>query len=374
MRPVSDSSRPFTIGLAIAWLVLVGLPIWLSLALSDPLHGLPLLGVVLWIVLLRLARTLSPAAHADALQRRGRYDEALAICERGLAVAGRGEWTGKRRLVWINRRTSALLALGRGDAALTSALEAMDISADPETLGTCALALLRLNRYDEAAGAARLALSLTRERSLASHAVLAAINLAHGRPAEAEALAQAGRSDGRALQPLTHPEHYALCLAALCRAQREQGKSEEADRYLRDLRETARGRAPLRGMVLVEEAEQLAALGDQAEAFKLLAGAFDLAPDYVFWYVMQPGTFAALRLDSRFAQAHGGAAAHFAGLAAKAPDVEFVALALASAQQYAHARPAILSSRSALAMQVATLLGTLLLLLWWTWRFFLLSA
>lgn len=374
MRPVTDSSRPFTFGLAIAWLVLVALPIWLSLAKADPLHGLPLLGVVLWIGLLRVARALSPAAHADSLQRHGRYDEALAICTRALALTGRGEWTGMRRLVWLNRRTSALLALGRGDAALTSTLEAMEISADPETLGNCALALLWLNRYDEAARAARLVLSLTRERSLVSHAVLAVINLAHGRPAEAEALAQAGRSDGRALQPLTHPEHYALCLAALCRAEREQGKSGEAERYLRDLREMVRRRAPLRGMVLMEEAEQVATLGDLSEAFKLLADGFDVAPDYVLWYVTQPGTFAALRLDSRFTQAHDAATARFAGLAVKAPDVEFVALALASAQQDAHARPAILSSQSALAMQVATLVGTLLLLLWWTWRFFLLSA
>lgn len=371
MRPVSDSSRLFTIGLAIAWLVLVALPLWISLAQSDALHGIPLLGVVLWIGLLRVARTLSPAAHADVLLRHGRYDEALAICERALAVRGSGEWMGRRRLVWLNRRTSAMLALGRGDTALTAALEAMDISADPETLSNCALALLWLNRYDEAAGAARLALSLTRERSLASHAVLAAIHLAHGRPAEAEAMAQAGRADGRALHPITHPEHFALCVTALCRAERCQGKSGETERELLDLREATRGRAPLQSMALVEEAEQLAAAGGQTEAFTLLANAFDLSPDYVLWYVAQPDTFAALRLDPRFAQARDAATARFAELAAKAPDVEFVALTLASARQDAHARPALQSSRAALAMQVLTLAGTLLLLLWWTWRFFI---
>lgn len=374
MRPVGDSSRIFTAGLALSWLVLVALPLWLSLSRGDPLHGLPLIGVVVWIGLLRAARTLSPAAHADALLRRGRYDEALAICGRALSVAGLGEWTGTRRLVWLNRRASALLALGRGDEALTSALEAMEISADPETLGNCALSLLWLNRYDEAAGAARLALSLTRERSLTSNAVLSAVHLAHGRPAEAEALAQAGRTDGRALLPISHPERYALCLAALCRALRLQGKNVAVEHYLDELRQATRGLAQSRGMALVEEAEELAAAhGSQADAFRLLADAYDASPDYVEWYVAQPDTFRALRLDPQFAQVREAASARFMGLAEKAPDVEIVALALASARQYAHARPAIQSSRPALTMQVLTLSATLLLLLWWTWRFFLLT-
>ena len=375
MRPVGDSSRLFAAGLALSWLLLVGLPLWLSLSRGNALHGLPLLGVVVWIGLLRAARSLSPAAHAEALRRRGRYDEALAICDRALSVEGLGEWTGTRRLVWLNRRTSTLLALGRGDAALGSALEAMEISADPETLGNCGLALLWLNRYEEAAGAARLALSLTRERSMTSNAVLAAVHLAQGRPAEAEALAQAGRTDGRALLPISHPEHYALCLAALCRALRQQGKSVAVEHYLDDLRQATGGLAQLRGMALVEEAEELAAAhGGLSDAFGLLADAFDASPDYVEWYVAQPDTFRPLRRDPRFAEIRDAAATRFTGLAEKAPDVEFVALALASARQYAHARPAIQSSRAALATQVLTLSGTLLLLLMWTWRFFLLSA
>lgn len=375
MRPVSDSSRIFTAGLAFSWLVLVALPLWLSMRQETPLHGLPLLGVVLWIGLLRAARIISPAAHADTLLRRGCYDEALAICDRALAVAGLGEWTGTRRLIWLNRRTAALLMLGRGDAALLCALEAMEISADPETLGNCALALLHLNRYDEASGAARLALSLTRERSLASNAVLAAVLLAQGRPAEAEAMAQAGRSDGRALLPINHPEHYALCLTALCRAERLQGKSVAVEHYLDDLRQTTRGRTPLQGMALVEEAEELAAAsGGLTDAFALLADAFDASPDYVQWYLIQPDTFRALRGDPRFAQARAAAATRFAELSTNAPDMEFVALALAAARQHAHPRPATQSSRPALAMQVLTLSGTLLLLLWWTWHFFLVSA
>lgn len=375
MRPVTDSSRVFTAGLACSWVVLVALPLWLSLSRGDSLRGLPLLGVVFWIVLLRVARIVSPAAHADVLLRRGRYDAALAICDRALAVAGLGQWTGVRRLVWLNRRTTALLALGHSDGALLSALHAMEISADPETLGNCALALLRLNRYDEAAGAARLALSLTRERSLASNAVLAAVHLAQGRPAEAEAMAQAGRSDGRALLPITHPEHYALCLAALCRAARLQGKTLAVGRYLDELRQATRGLPSLRGMALVEEAEELAAAaGGLSDAFALLADAFDASPDYVQWYVTQPDTFRPLRTDPRFIQARDAAAARYADLATKTPTVDVVALALASARQYAHPRPATQSSRSALAMQVLTLAATLLLLLVWTWRFFLLSA
>lgn len=375
MRPVGDSSRIFTAGLALSWLVLVALPLLLSLAQDNPLHGLPLLGVVLWIGLLRIARALSPAAHADALLRRGRYDAALAICARALSVSGLGEWTGTRRLVWLNRSASAQLALGRGQDALASALEALEISADPETLGNCALALLWLNRYDEASAVARLALSLTRERSLTSNAVLAAVNLARGRPAEAEALAQAGRADGRALLPITHPERYALCLAALCRAGRQQGKSVAVERYLDDLRRVTRGLTQLRGIAMVEEAEELAAAaGGQAEAFALLTAATDASPGYLEWYVTQPDTFRALRTDLRFARMREAAIARCADLAGKAPDAEFVAQVLAAARLDSHARPAIQSSRAALAMQVLTLSGTLVMLLVWTWHFLLLSV
>ena len=192
IMPVRDQSRIFTYVLAITWLVGVGMPILYSLISGNPAMGVPLLGVVFWFLLVRVARWLSPASQADSLMRRGRYAEVLALCDRALAVEGMGAWVGTRRLVWLNRRTTALISLGQEDTALLAALDALAVSADPETLGNCAMALLRLNRYDEAAAMGRLALSLTRERSVLCQGVLAMVFLAEGKPAEAEATASAG--------------------------------------------------------------------------------------------------------------------------------------------------------------------------------------
>src|SRR5436305_549624 len=122
---VGDRSRIFTIGLIASWLALVAAPIIVSVALNQPAAGLPLLGVVVWFIMLRLARQLSPAAYADALMRRGKYAKALARCDRALSLTGRSAWTGPRRLVWLNRRTATLLGLGRADEALQAALDAM---------------------------------------------------------------------------------------------------------------------------------------------------------------------------------------------------------------------------------------------------------
>jgi tetratricopeptide (TPR) repeat protein len=372
MRPISDQSQEFTIWLGLLWVAVVALPLLVSIAIGRPLNELPLLGVVAWIGILRAARWLSPAAHVDVLVRRGRFAEALAMCDAALAVEGPNAWTGTRRLAWLNRRTTVLLAMGRVDEALAAALHALDACADPETLGNCALALLYLNRYDEAAGAARLALSLTRERSVSCHAVLAMVNLARGMPAEAEALAQAGRQDARSLLPLVRPEHYALCLAALSRALRLQEKQRVAARYLDDLRDAGKGRRGLRAVALVEDADRLADTPeDQERAFVLLTEAFDEWPDYVLWYVTQPGRLAALRADERFAATDRKAAERLEKLVQQAPTLDDVTQALAVARTDASPRPARQSSWRALVMQVATLSGTLLLLLWWAWRFFL---
>src|SRR5262245_20527737 len=144
MRLVGDSSRLFAVALAASWLLLVTLPLVLSIAVGQPAQGLPLVGVLVWFVLLRVARWLSPAARADALLRRGRAAEALAVADHALSVKGRLAWTGTRRLVWLNRRTNALLDLGRTDEALQAALEAVELSPDPETLANLSLVLLRL--------------------------------------------------------------------------------------------------------------------------------------------------------------------------------------------------------------------------------------
>lgn len=371
MNRVGDNSRLFMLGLGASWAVVVALPLLASLATGRVGHGVPLLGVVLWIALLRGARWISPAARADALMRRGAYGEALALADEALAITGDAAWIGQRRLVWLNRRTAALLGLGRVDVALAAATEAIDFSADPETVGNLALALLRLNRYDEAAGAARLALSLTRERSLAGNAVLATVMLTRRMPAEAEALARAGLADARALLPLIRPEPYAFCLVALSRASLAQDRKEGAEDALRDLRVAGQSAVFVRAMALAEEISGLDDTPENRErALTLLTNAFELAPDYIYWYVTQPDTLTLLRDDDRFKRIRADAYARFADFATSAPTLEIVALSLASAQKAAHTRPAVQASRGALLMQVLTLAGTFALLIWWAWRFF----
>jgi hypothetical protein len=59
---------------------------------------------------------------------------------------------------------------------------------------------------------------------------------------------------------------------------------------------------------------------------------------------------------------------------AGAPPSAFVAMELTVAEEHGYTRPAAASSRRALAMQGMTLAGTLLLLVLWTWQFFLAGA
>lgn len=379
LRLVRDQSRLFTLLLPLGWIAAVAVPILVSVQAARPWGGAPLAGVVLWFGVLRLARWLSPPARADALMRRGKPAQALALCTQALAVSGPGAWVGLRRLIWLNRRTSALLALGRPDEALASALDALAICADPETLGNCALALLRLNRYEEAAHAARLALALTRERSVISQAVLAQVMLAGNRPAEAEALARAGLEDATALLPMVRADHYALCLAAVLRALQIQDITEPMPRYRADLRKATRGTA-LRALALMEEVNAVAPVSaadpsttqdaDYDAAFALLTEATALAPEYVYWYTSQPGTLAALRHDARFLALQRAAESVFEGYRT-APAEATVAAALDYARRTGSARPAPQSSREALLVQVVTLGSTFALLLLWTWRFFL---
>jgi tetratricopeptide (TPR) repeat protein len=407
MKPTRDYSSLFTRGLIGVWLLAVALPLVVSLLLGQPGGGIPLAGVVLWFALLRAARWLSPPVRADALMRRGKYAEALALCDQALAARDEGAWTGGRRLIWLNRRTSALLGAGRAGEALVTALEAMEVSADPETLGNCAMALVRLNRYDEAIVAARLALSLSRERSVVGNAALALALLARGLPAEAEALARAGLEDATSLLPFVRPEHYALCLAALCRALRAQntpavlvtdpsapgaserpaassrplagagaaGRNAQAARYLDQLRYSSRGSPYLHAIALLEEADALAgAAGAEERLFSLLAEAHRLAPEYALWFVAQPATFDRLRADERLAPYLSASAARIEAERAAMPNAEVVALEMANARASARPRPAPQSSREAMLVQVATLAGTFALLLIWAYRFFIAGA
>lgn len=413
MKPIRDYSSLFTRGLIGVWLLAVALPLVVSLLLGQPGGGIPLAGVVLWFVLLRAARWLSPPVRADAFMRRGKYAEALALCDQALAARDEGAWTGGRRLIWLNRRTSALIGAGRAGEALVTALEALEVSADPETLGNCAMALVRLNRYDEAIAAARLALSLSRERSVVGNAALALALLARSLPAEAEALARAGLEDATSLLPFVRPEHYALCLAALCRALRAQnapavlvtdpgatstsaserpdaapaapsrplagagavGRNAQAARYLDQLRDATRGSPYLRAIALLEEADALAeAAGAEERVFSLLAEAHRLAPEYALWFVAQPATFDRLRADERLAPYLSAAAARIEAERAAVPNAELVELELANARGAARPRPAPQSSREAMLVQVATLAGTFALLLIWAYRFFIAGA
>src|SRR5258708_9790131 len=142
MKPVRDLSQSFTLLVLFTWAVVVAVPLFLSLALGQPAGGLPLIGVLLWFGVVRLGRWLSPAARADTLMRRGHYAEVLGLCDQALAIQGEGAWVGMRRLIWLNRRTAALLALGSADDGARSALEAVKGRAEPQTPGNCALALL----------------------------------------------------------------------------------------------------------------------------------------------------------------------------------------------------------------------------------------
>jgi hypothetical protein len=381
MRLVGDRSQLFAVALVASWLLLVTLPLVLSIAVGQPAQGLPLVGVLVWFILLRVARWLSPAARADGLLRRGRAAEALAVAEHALAVKGRFAWMGTRRLVWLNRRTNALLDLGRTDEALQAALDAVELSPDPETLANLALVLLRLNRYDEAARAARLVIGLTRERSVLAHTVYACVKLAQGMPAEAEALSRAGLVDVQALLPLVRPEHHVACLATLVRAERAQGERALAIELVRDLRHAAHNSPGLRAVALVEEIENLDLRDDTPDppiqrdrAFALLAEANQRAPHYVRWYLTQPGALARLREDDRLTPNLEEAKAELQRLRAAAPGGDRVSRVLDVADKDADARPARQSSGAAISLQVLTLAGTLVLLLWWTWRFFVLGG
>jgi tetratricopeptide (TPR) repeat protein len=369
---VGDRSRIFTIGLVATWLALVAAPILISVALNRSAAGLPLLGVVAWFIFLRVARQLSPAAYVDSLMRRGKYAQALARCDRALALTGRSAWTGSRRLIWLNRRTAALLGLGRADEALQGALDAIAESPDSETLGNCALALLRLNRLDEASQVARQVMDLTRERSVVAHAVLGAVKLHRGMPAEAEALARAGLTDVKALMPLVKPDHHTLCLSILCRAQRMQAEQEELRAILGDLRRAAGVNPALQVMGLMEEIDSLPDTPEGHDrGFDWLESAYEVAPHYALWYITQPGVLTHLRGDRRLQPYLDQATEEFQRFAERAPSAESTREALDKASLTATPSPARQSSQSALLAQVLTLSGTLLLLLLWIWRFFI---
>jgi tetratricopeptide (TPR) repeat protein len=365
---VSDRGMVFAVVAAAAWLALVAFPLTLSLAFAQPLNGLPLVGVIVWLAFLRVARWISPPARADRLLRQGRYNEALASCDASLAVTGEGAWVGVRRLIWLNRRVAALLGLGRYDEALRAALAPMEQSADPETIANVALALLRLNRYEDAIIAARLVSGVTRERSVRANATLAAAMLARGLPAEADALASASLADIEALSPYVRRESHTMCLSALVRARRAQGRiegPEGARAALARLKRLAgRERVP-RAIALLEEAALLAdSSAPEAwdEVERLARAARALAPGYTLWRLTQP--------DAPLTSMTGYLQGALRGQVERAPSSEAVAALLRQASARMRPRPPRLSSSTALLAQIITVGATLALLALWTVMFF----
>ncbi len=365
---VTDGSSLFTSVAAFSWAGLVLAPLLITIALDTPLSGAPLIGVVLWLIFLRVARWLSPAARADALARHGQYAEALAMCDQSLAVTGTGAWVGRRRLVWLNRRVTSLLGLGRYDEALAAAIAAMETSPDPETVGAVSLALLRLNRYEMAIEAARMASQLTHGRSVLANAALSDAMLARGLPAEAEALARVSLTDIQALTPYVRHEHHAACLSALCRAQRALGLTRQSAHTLSRLRRLARQTPAVSVYALLEEA---ASTQDDTQAAELVIRARATNPIYTGWYLTQPDTLPVVRESSGIAPLIIQGATSIQRMSDRAPDDEALALLLRSIRSEAHASPTYQSSAAALATQLVTLGATLALLLLWMWRFFI---
>lgn len=365
---VTDGRNLFITVAALSWVALVLAPLLISIALDNPLNGVPLVGVVVWLVFLRVARWLSPAARADALARQGRYAEALAMCDESLGITGNGAWVGRRRLVWLNRRVTALLGLGRYDEALAASIVAMEASPDPQTIANCSVALLRMNRYALAIETARLVSQLTQERSVRANATLAEAMLAHGLPAEAEALASVSLADIQALAPYVRREHHAACLSALCRAQRALGLQRQSAATLIRLRRLVRGAPPLAAIATLEEA---ASLLNATDAAALVLRAYATHPVYTGWYLAQPETLPALRGMPEIATLAAQAQAEIERMSARAPDDEALHLLLRNLRPIAHASPIYQSSAAALATQALTLGATLALLLFWMWRFFI---
>lgn len=366
---VTDGSRLFTMVATLSWVALVLAPLLVSIALDSPVSGAPLVGVVLWLLLLRLARWLSPITHADRLMHRGSYIEALEMCDQSLAVTGQGAWVGRRRLAWLNRRVTALLGLGRYDEALAAALHAMEASPDPETIANLAVVLLRLNRYAVAIEVAREVSRLTNRRSVRANATLAWTMLARGQPAEAEALARVSLVDIEALAPYVRRENHAASLSALCRAQRVQGMRRQANASLARLRRAVKGAPMLAAIALLEEAGLL--MDEPARAAEAVTYAYASDPAYTGWYLTQPGSLPFLRATPDIAPLFTHGAEAIARMRANAPDDEVIRRLLGLVRPEERARPIQQRSGAALNTQLATLAATLALLLIWMWRFFI---
>ncbi|MDE3231623.1 MAG: tetratricopeptide repeat protein [Chloroflexota bacterium] len=365
---ISDSSNLFTMVATLSWVALVAAPLLISSALDSLAGGIPLLGVALWLGLLRVARWLSPLTRADALIQRSAYADALALCDETLGVSGAGAWVGSRRLAWLNRRFSALLGLGRYDEALAATVDAMEVSPDPETIANFALALLRLNHYEGAITAAREASALTHGRSVRANATLAWAMLARGQPAEGEALASMSLADIEVLSPYVRRENHVTSLGALAHAQRLLGMRRQASATVARLRRLTKRSPTLISAALLEEASL--SENEPTHAAELVTFAFASDPAYTGWYLTQPDTLTFLREAPEVGPLFVQGAEGQARMNTRTPDDEVIARLLASLRPDERARPTLQRSGTALNIQLITLGATLILLLFWMWRFF----
>ncbi|HET9111208.1 MAG TPA: hypothetical protein VFN78_10320, partial [Ktedonobacterales bacterium] len=110
---------------------------------------------------------------------------------------------------------------------------------------------------------------------------------------------------------------------------------------------------------------------DPLRAAELVTRARASDPLYTGWYLAQPGALASLRTEPGVAALVAQAEADIAQMNARTPDDEVLRRLLGWARLNAHSRPTYQSSGSALATQLITLGATLVLLLFWMWRFFI---
>ena len=113
MRLVGDQRKVFVIALVASWLLLIGVPITFSILSDQPNEGLPLVGVILWFILLRVARWLSPPVRMDARMRRGRYAAAIKLADRALALDGFTALSASRRASMEGHLCAGSLAMAR---------------------------------------------------------------------------------------------------------------------------------------------------------------------------------------------------------------------------------------------------------------------
>jgi hypothetical protein len=192
-------------------------------------------------------------------------------------------------------------------------------------------------------------------------------------------MGMSGVADVEELLPFVQPAHHVALLTALCRADRMLDARDRVAEHRTALRKAARRTPILQACELMDDADEAASRGDVEVALELVARAIPLWPHYVCWFVRQPYTLEEVRHDPRLGAHIADARVEWARRAgapgydptAGAAPTAYVGMELASARERGYVRPASHASWRSLSVQVLTVAGTLALLVWWTWRFFL---